>query len=226
MKTLGIIGGMGPQATVDLYQKILNHTPANRDQEHLHVIIDSYPQIPDRTAYLLSGQGDDPLPYLLESAGRLQQAGVHALLMPCNTAHAFVPELRKRIQTPILHIAEAALAQIGSAHGRRIAVLATTGTQKAGIYRTALENAGYAAVEPDAAQSDALMRCIYEGAKAGKTAEYAPLMAQTVAGMDADAFILGCTEIPLFLPWWDDPRPTIDATDALAIAAVAFARNP
>ena len=225
MKTIGIIGGMGPQATVDLYQKIIQRTPASRDQEHLHVIIDSYPQIPDRTAYLLSGQGQDPLPYLQESAERLQRAGAHALIMPCNTAHAFVPALREHIQIPILHIAEAALAHIGNAHGKRIGVLATTGTQKAGIYRHVLQQAGYTVIEPDAAQSEALMRCIYDGAKAGKTAEYAPLMADTVAGMDADSFILACTEIPLFLPWWQDPRPRIDATDALAAAAVAFARQ-
>ena len=224
MKTLGIIGGMGPQATVDLYQKILNHTPAQCDQEHIHVIIDSYPQVPDRSAYLC-GEGEDPLPYLHESAARLQNAGAHALLMPCNTAHAFVPALRERIRIPILHIAEAAAAQITAAHGKRIAVLATTGTQRAGIYRQVLQAAGYQVIEPDAAQSEILMRCIYDGAKAGKTAEYAPLMAEMIATMDADSFILGCTEIPLFLPWWQDPRPTIDATDALAIAAVAFARE-
>ena len=224
MKTLGIIGGMGPQATVDLYQKILNHTPAQCDQEHIHVIIDSYPQVPDRSAYLC-GEGEDPLPYLHESAARLQNAGAHALLMPCNTAHAFVPALRERIRIPILHIAEAAAAQITAAHGKRIAVLATTGTQQAGIYRQVLQAAGYQVIEPDAAQSEILMRCIYDGAKAGKTAEYAPLRAEMIATMDADSFILGCTEIPLFLPWWQDPRPTIDATDALAIAAVAFARG-
>lgn len=223
MKTIGIIGGMGPQATLDLYQKIINRTPASRDQEHLHVIIDSYAQIPDRTAYLLGTSQDDPLPYLRKSAERLQQAGAEALIMPCNTAHSFAPALSEYLHVPLLHIAEAAIAHITPAHGKRIGILATTGTQKSGIYRNALEKAGYIAVEPDEQQSEALMQCIYTGAKAGKTEAYAPLMVQTVASMEADSFILACTEIPLFLPWWQDPRPTIDATEALAKTAVTFA---
>lgn len=226
MKTLGIIGGMGPQATLDLYEKIVRHTPAHCDQEHLHVIIDSYPQIPDRTA-CICGQGEDPLPFLEASAQRLQQAGAEALLMPCNTAHYFVPELRRRISLPFLHIAEATLASMDPAqHGKRIGVLETRGTRAAGIYRHALEAAGYQAVEPDEVQAAQLMRCIYEGAKAGKTAEYAPFLNDTVSAMAADSFILACTEIPLFLPYWKDPRPVVDATDALARAAVAFALAP
>lgn len=223
MKTLGIIGGMGPQATLDLYQKIVMHTPASRDQDHLHVIIDSYPQIPDRTAHIC-GQGEDPLPYLEASALRLQLAGAQALLMPCNTAHYFVPELRKRIDIPFLHIAEATLASMDPArYGKRIGVLATRGTLAAGIYRHTLEQAGYQTIEPDETQAEQLMRCIYDGAKAGKIAEYAPLLHETVSSMDADSFILGCTEIPLFLPYWTDSRPVADATEALAKAAIAFA---
>lgn len=225
MKVLGIIGGMGPQATVDLYQKIIALTPAGCDQEHIHTIIDSYPQIPDRTAYICD-DGEDPLPYLEASARRLQAAGAQVLMMPCNTAHYFMPALKARIALPFLHIADATLAQMTPAqHGERVGILATRGTRIAGIYRDALQQAGYQAVEPDEAQTRALMRCIYDGAKAGKTAEYAPLLAQTIARMAADSFILGCTEIPLFLPYWQDARPTVDATAALAQAAVAFARS-
>ncbi|HDH63258.1 MAG TPA: amino acid racemase, partial [Firmicutes bacterium] len=94
MKTVGIIGGMGPEATLDLFYKIIKNTPAKKDQEHIHLIIDNYPQIPDRTQFIL-GKGENPLPYLLRSANLLENAGVDAICMPCNTAHFFVDDIRK-----------------------------------------------------------------------------------------------------------------------------------
>ena len=113
MKTLGIIGGMGPQATIDLYQKITDHTAASRDQDHLHILIDSYPQIPDRTAHIC-GSGDDPLPYLVRSARRLEAAGAELLLMPCNAAHHYIRALRERTILPFLHIADCAIAALST----------------------------------------------------------------------------------------------------------------
>lgn len=224
MKTLGIIGGMGPQATIDLYQKITNHSAAGRDQEHLHIVIDSYPQIPDRTAHIC-GAGEDPLPYLERSLHRLEAAGAELLLMACNAAHFYYPALRARTALPFLHIAACAVAALAGTtpRGSRVAVLSTRGIRQAGIYRDALQQADYQVVEPDDAQTDALMRCIYDGAKAGNTAAYAPLLAETAAAIAADSLILACTELPLFLPYWRDGRPLVDATDALARAAVAAA---
>ena len=95
MKIIGIIGGMGPAATIDLYKKIVENTPAEKDQEHIHVIIDSYPQIEDRTEYILYG-GKNPAPRLIESAKRLESAGADALIMPCNTAHYFAKDIENR----------------------------------------------------------------------------------------------------------------------------------
>ena len=92
-KTLGIIGGMGPAATLDLFHKILKATPAKRDQDHIHIIIDNFPQIPDRTAFLL-GKGENPLPYILKSVRTLEEANVDVLCMPRNTAHYFVEDIR------------------------------------------------------------------------------------------------------------------------------------
>ena len=101
MNKVGIIGGMGPMATVDLYSKIVSQTPAACDQEHIPVLIDVVPQIPDRTAYLL-GNGQSPVPLMQESAIRLAEKGVSAICMPCNTAHAFVGSLREQISVPFL----------------------------------------------------------------------------------------------------------------------------
>ena len=105
MKTIGIIGGMGPLASSELYRKITLSTAAGRDQEHLHVLIDSNPAIPDRTAFLLSG-GADPLPELLSTLRRLEQAGAELLLLPCITAHFFHPQLQKAARVPVLNMLE------------------------------------------------------------------------------------------------------------------------
>ena len=147
--------------------------------------------------------------------------------MPCNAAHHYICALRERTILPFLHIADCAIAALRTRcpPGSRVAVLATRGTRHSGIYRDALQQAGYHPVEPDEAQTAALMRCIYDGAKAGNTAAYAPLLAETVATIAADSLILACTELPLFLPWWQDSRPVIDSTDALARAAVAAAQE-
>jgi aspartate racemase len=103
--TIGIIGGMGPLATADLYRKIIEVTPAVRDQDHLHVIIDADPTIPDRTAALL-GNGPDPLPKLVAAARRLEDAGAGILIMPCNTAHAFLPVLQRAVRIPFIDMTE------------------------------------------------------------------------------------------------------------------------
>ena len=108
MKCLGIIGGMGPLASADLYKKMTELTPATCDQEHLHIVIDSYSQIEDRTKFIM-GEGPSPLPKLVESAKRLKNAGCEALLMSCNTAHFFAEDIQKQAGVKILHIARAAV---------------------------------------------------------------------------------------------------------------------
>ena len=111
MKRLGIIGGMGPMATIDLYKKITDLTDAKKDQDHIHIIIDSYPQIEDRTAHIINGE-KSPLPRLLESAKRLAAAGADALLMPCNTAHYFADDIQKEISVPLIHMIKCAAEAI------------------------------------------------------------------------------------------------------------------
>ena len=221
MKTIGILGGMGPLATCDLYKKIIELTPAKRDQDHLHLVIDSYAQIEDRTEFIL-GKGADPLPKLITSARLLKNAGCEAILIACNTAHFFAPEIEKQTGVKIIHIAKTAVEALKAAYpgAKNIAVIATSGTKKARVYDEILEREGLTSVEFSPAQQEALMSCIYEGVKAGKTEEFAPKFNETIAGIKADAYIAACTEIPMFLPYLDKPYKFIDATMELARAAV------
>lgn len=226
MKRIGIIGGMGPQATIDLYQRIVNATPAQCDQDHLPVIIDSYPQIEDRSAHIL-GQGIDPSTKLIESAQRLANAGAELLIMACNTAHYYAENIRAAVSIPLLHIAEISVAHIRAQlpQGSQIAIFATDGTHRARIYSAPLLAAGYVLPTLTPTQQTQLMQIIYAGAKQGKVRESAPQLQALIDAVPADAYLLACTELPLFLPYLSSTRPLLDPTQVLAEAALDYALN-
>ena len=140
MKTIGIIGGMGPAATIDLYQKLIDQTPAEKDQDHIHVIIDSYPQIEDRTRYILYG-GINPSLKLVESAKRLEASGAEALIMPCNTAHYFAKDIERAVNIPLIHIVKCSAEAVKSRYPetKKIGLIATSGTIKADVYGNMLK---------------------------------------------------------------------------------------
>ncbi len=227
MKTIGIIGGMGPLATIDLYEKITFNTKAEKDQDHIHIIIDSYPQIEDRTAYILHG-GKNPKDKLIESAKRLENAGADALIMPCNTAHYFANDIEKEVGIPLIHIVKSAAEAIKNKYpnAKKTGLIATTGTIKSGVYANILKDYGYDIIELDEKLENNIMDCIYKGVKAGKTEEYVTLFQECVdkiTDMGADVLIAGCTEIPILVPHIKSKLPVIDATLELALAAVNFA---
>ena len=229
MKILGIIGGMGPAATIDLYKKIVEQTPAEKDQDHIHVIIDSYPQIEDRTSYILHG-GKSPAPKLIESAKRLEAAGADALIMPCNTAHYFAKDIEKAVYIPLIHIVKCSAEAIKKKYPyvRKIGLIATTGTIKAGVYGDILKNYDLETITLNEELENNIMDCIYKGVKAGKTEEYSKLFQKCVddiASLGAELLIAGCTEIPLLMPYIKTNLPVIDATYELASAAVKYALN-
>ena len=223
MKRIGILGGMGPLATIDLYAKIVELTNAAKDQDNIPIVIDNHPQIPDRTAYILHG-GEDPFSFMKESATRLKNAGCEAICIACNTAHFFAKRLTEECGVNILHIAKIATASIKSnfPHAKKIAVIATTGTTAAKIYENELIAAGLECVKIPENLMTNIMDCIYKGAKANKVKEYVELFNDTIAAIEADAYIAACTEIPLFLPYATKKDKFVDATLELAKAAVKF----
>lgn len=218
---------MGPAATIDLYKKMVDQTPAEKDQDHIHVIIDSYPQIEDRTGYILHG-GKNPAPRLVESAMRLEAAGADALIMPCNTAHYFAKDIESAVNIPLIHIVRCSAEAIKNNYPetKKIGLIATTGTIKAGVYGNILKEYGFETINLPEAVENNIMDCIYKGVKAGKTEEYSKLFQQCVdeiTDLGADLLIEGCTEIPLLMPYVKTKLPAIDATYELARAAVKFA---
>ena len=225
-KVIGILGGMGPLATADLFQKITLHTAASCDQDHPRVCIDSNTNISDRTAALLHG-GADPVPEMVKSAQRLESIGADLLIMPCNTAHYFLPRLQAMTEIPFLSIltaaAEACKAQFP---GMTVGILATKGTLSTQLYQNALGEAGVPYLIPETEEQDALMRVIYDGVKAGKGPDaYRADLLTVVEHMmtrGAGVFLLGCTELPLAAEAVGLTVPVVDPTAELAKAAIRF----
>ena len=234
---LGLIGGLGPAATVDLYDKIVKATPAANDQEHFKVVIEQNPQIPDRTACLLDG-GNDPTLAMYNCAKRLEKDGCDAILIPCNTAHAFLPRLLRGLKTPFIDMQQTMLDQIQAKYGdkARVGLMATSGTVRTGIYGLKAEKMGMKMFTPDAEFQERVMAAIYgpKGAKAGFTTGecYDDLYAAAehlVTKYDCNVLILGCTELPLIFHECEDfacggkTVEIVDPTATLARKAVEVA---
>lgn len=229
-KTIGILGGMGPLATADLFRKIISLTAAGSDNDHIRIYIDSNTSIPDRTAAILSG-GPDPLPAMRDSLRKLEACGADCVIMPCNTAHYFLPRLQGLTDIPFLSMLEAAAAGCRTHFsGKTAAVLATKGTLSAGLYQAALEKEGVPYLLPEEGERDALMDVIYGGVKAGTPPEqYRAGFLSVLEGLSArgaDYFILGCTELPLAFQMLGLNQPSLDPTEELAKSAIRFCGYP
>ena len=229
---LGILGGMGPLATVDFMQKVIEATSAERDQDHIPILVHAVPQVPDRTESILAGN-DEPLEWMRRGADILRNGGAECIAIPCNTAHYWHENLVSGLSIPVLHIVDAtaqALVANDITDGA-IGLLATTGTITAGIYQDRLEALGYKCLYPnEATQTNGVMAGI-DAVKAGnfdtgrKRLETAAI---TLVERGCRAIVLGCTEIPIVLTADMTPAPSInflDATNALARAAVNWHRR-
>ena len=225
-KSIGILGGMGPLATVDLYRKIVESTAADCDNEHIRVYIDGNAAIPDRTAAILSG-GEDPVPEMLDALRNLEKCGADCVIMPCNTAHHFLPRLQERTALPILDMTAITASVCAERFGRRRAcLLATKGTIAAHIYDAALEAAGIECLIPDEREQDWLMHLIYDVIKASRPIrpemESWHALLSSLRERGAEYFILACTELPIAAEALHHPGPFVDPTLELAKAAIRF----
>lgn len=221
-KSIGIIGGMGPLATADLFQKIIENTDAATDQEHIPVIIDNNTAIPDRTAALLY-RGADPFPMMLKSAKKLQSMGAELLIMPCVTGHSYLDALRRGINIPILNMLTITCETMVRGGVKKAALFATTGTVKTGIFDKVCSLYGIELLIPSDADQRAVMDVIYRGVKAGARdydASAVNSAAQRLIESGADTVILGCTELPIAYMRYKLDFPHIDPTLELARKAI------
>ncbi|AFK22666.1 aspartate racemase [Pyrococcus sp. ST04] len=222
MKIIGILGGMGPLATVELFKRIVEKTPAKRDQDHPKIVIYNNPQIPDRTAFIL-GKGEDPRPYLIWTAKELEECGVDFIIMPCNTAHAFIEDIQREIKVPIISMVEETAKKLREIGCNKAGLLATTGTIVSGVYHKALKKFGISLLIPSEKEQEIVMKGIYDGVKAGNLELGRELLlgiAKTLEKRGADCIIAGCTEVSVVLKPEDLDVPLIDPMDVIAEVAV------
>jgi aspartate racemase len=226
-KTVGVLGGMGPQATVDFMNMVIALTPADRDQDHLRLLIDSNPHVPDRQAAM---HGDDTAvrSVLRDMALGLERQGADFLVMPCNTAHAFIDDAVAAVRIPFVSIIDITVAAVLDAvpGARRVGLLATDACIESGSYQTAARASALDVVLPDA-RGQAECMALIAAVKAGDTgADPRAGMARLAAALvdkGVEALIAGCTEIPLILEDDDVAVALISSTDVLAARAVDYA---
>lgn len=228
-KIIGILGGMGPEATIDLFYKIIKFTPVEKDQDHLRIIIDNNPKIPDRTAAIL-GKGEDPLPALQETAQNLEKAGADFIVIPCNTAHYFLSSIQESVNIPVLNMIEETAKETKKRipQIKKVGLLASIGVYKSEIYHQHFKKFNIELISPQEKDKEEIMKVIYT-IKAGDLSKRVKKnilkITQKLIDKGAEVIIAGCTEIPLILKEGDVSVPLIDPTQILAKAAFQKAKQ-
>lgn len=225
-RIVGVLGGLGPDATVDFMAKVIALTPAEKDQDHIRMLVDHNPTVPNRQDAILA-DGADPGPALADMARRLEQAGAEFLVIPCNTAYVFEKRIVDAVAIPLVSIIDVTIDALPDGCSSA-GVLATDGCVKARVYQDAMEAKGIAAVLPEDAELAGLMALINR-IKAGDRSEDLAAgmkrLAEALVERGAGAVIAGCTEIPLVLDAAMLDVPLIASTDVLAEKTVQYARG-
>ena len=232
-KVVGILGGMGPEATIDFFTKIVKGTRVKKDQDHLRILIDNNPKVPNRTL-AIQGKGPSPLPQLIQSAKVLESAGADFIAIPCVTAHHFHAPLQKRVKIPVLHIVKETMrylqTRLKAVH--KIGLLATSGTIQSGLFQKALSLSEIELILPNPElQKNKVMEAVFGkgGIKAIGPSEKSKRLileaSRELIRQGAQAILAGCTEIPLVLRDGDLPVPVIDPVAILAKAVIEKAQG-
>jgi len=232
MKTIGIVGGVGPEASNKFCELLIENQHATRDQDHLPFIHFCNPQIPDRTDFIM-GHGQDPTPKIVETCKTLEKAGADFLVIPCNTAHFFLSRVQDKVTIPIVDMTKVLVKNVMEENPfmKRIGILATTGSMKAGLYQKYFKEVGVEAFFPNMEDQEKLvMGAIYgeKGIKAGNKIEGRKKLlcvAQKLINNGAESLILGCTEIPLVLNDNDFNIRLFDPMDLVAKEIVKYIRE-
>ena len=218
---LGIIGGLGPMSSAYFYELITEHTAAACDQEHIDIILSSHATTPDRTDFILGRSDDSPLPAMVSDAQSLEVYGASAIVIPCNTAHYFIDEVRRSVSVPMPSIITETVLHCKKRGFRKAAVLATEGTILTSSYQREFEKYGMDWMIPDSSGTEKLMDIIYGKVKCGIIPDPAELyeIADPMFHAGCDCAILGCTELSLIGKQMNDPR-FVDSLVVLAACSI------
>ncbi len=219
---IGIIGGMGPEATALLFQRVVAATPAQDDSEHIPLLIDNDPRIPSRIAHLIEGDGDDPTPYLCQMAQRLEAANCQALAMPCNTAHHYAAAIQASIGIPLLNMVQQTAEVLGAMGVKKVGMFTSPALKFVGVYEEAFADYGLEQVFPK--NDTATLRLIRE-IKAGQQpdSDTMKMVLDELAERGSEVILVGCSELSLYSDRLPTNLPCVDSLDVLRDSIIDFA---
>jgi aspartate racemase len=226
MKTIGILGGMGPLATVDIFKKIVMMTEAYCDNDHIPIIIDNNTLIPDRTSHIM-GRGESPVRELVKSALRLEAMGADVIIIACNTAHYYYNDIVKHVSIPVINMIEETAREVlkNKPYVKKAGLIATEGTYNTGIYKSVFNSFGIELIQPNPENTKHIMDVIY-GIKKGLMDMDPANFKQAIDELKSkgsETLILGCTEIPMAFRMFDIHEDYVGASEVLAKRAIEFA---
>lgn len=225
-QSIGVIGGLGPEATLDFFARVLKRTPAQQDQDHLHLIINNNPKVPNRNE-ALAGTGPSAEIALFESAKALERAGASVLVMVCNTAHAYQSAIKKAVSIPFISMIDEVVTACLKQTVTTVGVLAADGCLQASLYQTAFAKQGVQTLSLHPNDQAAFMQLMYQIKAGKKEATQADMqnLAESLVQQGAQSIIAGCTEVPLVLKQNDLNVPLIDSTHVLIDAIFHYAET-
>ncbi len=228
-KVVGILGGMGPEATVDLLQRLIRLTPAKDDIDHIRCIVDNNPKVPSRIKAIIEGTGENPAPCLVDMARRLEAWGADFLVIPCNTAHYYHPDVQAAVNIPVLNLVELVVSVVSARMPgiHKAGLLASPAVRITGLYEEPFRARGIETIYPGTFDEGRLLNMIKD-VKTGKTDEdvrrsFAAVVAN-VAAQGAEVGIIACTELGVIADQ-AFPLPVIDAAEVLAEEIVAIVKH-
>ncbi len=223
--TIGILGGMGPEATVDLMRRVITATPAVDDCDHVHLLVDCNPDVPSRIAALIDGSGQSPAPELVRMAQRLETAGADALAIACNTAHGYACEVTAAVSIPLLDVIVSTRDAVAVMNlpRRRVGLLASTAVINIGLFSKSFATTGIQLVTPTA-QSElmAVIKAVKRGNSRRNTRNLFRRIASELANDRVDILLIACSELSMLVDSLDDATPCLDTLDLLAREIVEF----
>jgi aspartate racemase len=221
-KLLGIVGGLGPLATVILYEMIVKYTQAKTDQEHIDIIIYNHASVPDRTDFILGKSKENPLPYMIDDVRKLEEFGADLIIIPCNTAHYFYDQIASSVKIPVINMIREAIIETSNQKISKVGLMATTGTIETKLYQKECIDYQIECVIPSSKNQELVMDIIYNNVKAGKDINYDNLLRiiDEFEQKGCTNVILGCTELSVIEQDKKIKYNFIDAMKVLAIRAI------
>jgi aspartate racemase len=224
---LGILGGLGPMASVYFCELLISHTKAERDSDHINFLLSSRADTPDRSSFILGRSKDDPTPIMIEEAKRLENAGADLIAIPCNTAHHFYQSICDEVSIPILNIIHETAKFCKACRVTRIGVLATEGTAASGAYQKFLEEYAIEVIPLKSCEQNEINRIIFDQIKCGKEPDVSSFcqVVDALCERGAQLIVLGCTELSLIKKQDHLPEYIIDSLELLALSAITTMRK-